>query len=351
MSRRRPTDAPLSLDDFLEPPPLSRASLAPSSFKQYQSAVRAFMTHTRLSPDILLSLPTATIDRILCDYINLRFAQTGGLSGRSPMQMLRCGLAFFVPRLVRRLKGAKRLLDGWGRAHPSVPAPPLPWPICVLLACTLLHRRQARSAIATLIMFHCYLRVSEMVNLRVGDVRVPRHALAAAVNRHERPYDNVQVHLRKTKTRDNQTVVVTNRTLALLLHRCIFGRAAHELVFDFASTNEYRYGVLKPLLRDLGLQAYQFRPHSFRHGGATHDYAQGRHSASFIQRRGRWAASKSRDHYIQTLQAVDISETLPSELYRLGCEFEASLEPFFMATLDRHKLLPSVPSDFFYVRH
>jgi integrase len=310
------------LEEFLNPPALTRASLAPSSFKQYQTAVRTFLNTTHLTPDTLLRLSTSDIDRILCDYIHLRFAQTQGLQGRGALEHLRCGLAFFIPRLTRKLNGAKRLLVGWRRHQPPSPAPPIPWPICVLLSATLLQRGMARPAIAMLTLFHCYLRVGEMVKLRVGDVRIPRNALAfaAAASAPQRPtpepYANVQLHLRTTKTRDNQTVIVENKAIAQLLHRCIYGRSKDDSVFDIHSTNEFRYKILRPLLRDLDLSSFNFRPHSFRHGGATHDYAQCGRSAEYVQRRGRWAATKSADHYIQTLQALDLSETLPPHLYK-----------------------------------
>lgn len=341
------------LEEFHNPPALTRASLAPSSFRQYQTAVRSFLTSTHPTPDTLASFSTSDIDRILCDYIHLHFAQSRGLQGRGALEHLRCGLAFFMPRLTRKLNGAKCLLLGWRRHLPPSPAPPIPWLTCVVLASTLLQDGLARPAVAVLVLFHCYLRVGEMVKLRVADVRIPRNALAIASSAAARgaavadPYDNVQLHLRTTKTRDNQTVVVENKTIARLLHRCVYGRTPDTSVFDIPTTNFFRYRILRPLLRDLQLDSFGFRPHSFRHGGATHDYAHCGRPAEYVQRRGRWAATKSADHYIQTLQAVDLTETLPPHLYKLGCDLDRRLSEFFNSLLDRYALLPAVPSDFF----
>ena len=76
-----------------------------------------------------------------------------------------------MPDMKRQLHGAQLALRGWHRLKPPTPHPPLNWNLAVLIAVTMAYRTGKETfAIAVLVAFDSYLRISEFTEIRKEDV-------------------------------------------------------------------------------------------------------------------------------------------------------------------------------------
>lgn len=180
------------------------------------------------------------------------------------------------------------LLRRLARLHVPRSATPLSWPLTVVLALYFARHFGPAAAVALLVGFDCYLRVSELCRLTTADVRRPVDGGASS----SRPV----LVLRHTKTgRGRPQLVVVNRPLvAALLDDCVQHCRPGGRLFPFTPALFRRR--LARACADLGL--CPFTPHSLRHGGATSDFIAGV-SVQRIMLRGRWLSFESCRRYLQ----------------------------------------------------
>ena len=193
--------------------PLSHYSVQPQTLRVYRGAVRSFLSFASS-----LSLPLrrgVEVDDALVAFITHQHGlyqawldDDGDSAPRPPhcsvgeMECAIAGCEFFAPELRRQLAGARRAVHGWKRLHVARHHPPLSWPVAVLIAATLARWGCVDAAMACLLAFDCYLRISEFSSLRVADVVVSSS-----------PFDSLQgvrvaIALPVTKSRPNESVVV-----------------------------------------------------------------------------------------------------------------------------------------------
>ena len=138
-------------------------------------------------------------------------------------------------------------------------------------------------ALATLLAFDCFLRISEFTSLLKEDIALTGPA---------RERGGVVLRLGHTKTGPNQSVVVEDATVATLLTKHVQSLSPNSRVFSFTPAGYRR------VFKRMGLdQAYV--PH---YGGATRAFLLGR-SIDWIMHRGRWRSVKTARHYIQSGRA------------------------------------------------
>lgn len=328
-------NAPVSspLDFFANPSFLHSSVHASSTFQQYHSAVSSFLACVRMKSSSICCMSHAQLDELLCAYIHHCYAHG---KQRTHVQHVLYALCYFFPHFhAKSLCAAMKCIAGWNRLTPSQSFQPMPITLVYVAACTCLFAPSSlfptrlyhpylrlHVCIGILLSFDCYLRISELYNLRIGDVTVPRTYTLGA-----HPYQRTCIHLRKTKTSNNLSVVIHNPIIAYYLHRIIIGRDKNEFVFPWFGFEGYRYRqVFTAIVSAWNLPPpLTFVPHSLRHGGATHDYVINNCSIEYIQQRGRWASHNSVLRYIQTRRAVDQSNTIPITFIRLGGVLQPSL--------------------------
>lgn len=170
-------------------------------------------------------------------------------------------------------------------------------------------------ALAVLVAWECYLRVSEVARLRVVDVVF------------EGP--NAVLVLVKTKTgkRKLQLAVVRDRRVVRLLRIWTAGRNRADSLFGMS---KFRLRTrLKQYLSYWRLEACEFVFHSIRHGRATQDAADGV-EVKTIMNRGRWKALKSVENYLQQGRAIMIKNVEACRrIVALGSSIEAVFEVVF----------------------
>ena len=109
--------------------------------------------------------------------------------------------------------------------------------------------------------------------------------------------------------------------MLLLLKALVKDTAKRSRVFDFSAAEFRRH--FKHVCEELGLSA-RYVPHSLRHGGATFMHQAGR-PISDIRHRGRWAQSKSAEHYIQAGVALLLDVEVPREIAATGALLAADV--------------------------
>ena len=305
-------------------PPIYRGGLAPATYSAYRRAVDHFMRDCNMTYKYLRRLTSNSIDRNFARWVERQFDWHGARS------IQRCenahnGLQLFLPKTKKRLGHGAVALRSWRRQKDTVSYPPIPRNIATLLAAHLARRGALDAALAVLLSFDCYLRINECLSLRRRDVRIPTD------RRIGEPYQHCALFLRKTKTGKNLSVEIFDPAIARLLHRRLLSLPADDSRFFSFSEATFRETHVKGTLEQLGLGHLHFVPHSFRHGGATHDFVSRRMSADYVR---QWRSQQSADRYMQQLAAVDLTLEVPADLDLQGAAIWNGLEVMMDAASD-----------------
>ena len=247
------------------------------------------------------------------------------------------GLEHFYPGF-KQLTVARRCIAGWDRLVPPVPYAPMHLDLALALAAVLCFLCCYGMAIALLVSFDAWLRISEVSALKPGDIVDNRHQ-ADPVGR------GVAVYIASAKTGLRQAVLIDSLEIAELL---VAWRDAHraqglgENVPIFPPPAQLRRGLAQALagvgLADSNDRCLQFSWHSCRHGGASRAFLQGK-PMSDILLRGRWKAEASGRHYVQSGRQLLIGSQLPPLVTQLAQRVQslglaALLRPDLAALLD-----------------
>ena len=296
---------------------LQLASVAPRTREKYQACLAEFLTWAAFTstpsvPPLTLTLPSDDLDALLSDYLHHLYFTCSSYSRASSTVY---GLMLHDARLKDRLRLSCAALRGWRKITPSRSYPPLTWDAACAVAVQLVKMRQRSAAVAVLVSFDCYLRVSEMARLRrcdVVDASCARMGSSASAT-----YRGVSLILTHTKTGPNQSVRVSRPVIAdLLLSVCAAAPdTSKALVFGLSAAKFRR--LFKAACAALGLSR-DYVPHSLRHGGATADHCNGVPMDDIILR-GRWASLRSARRYVQAGQAMLAARTdFPAKVAELG---------------------------------
>ena len=91
------------------------------------------------------------------------------------------GLSYFIPPLRGKLGGSWRLYDAWGRSELPARAPPLTPLMATALCGYLLNNSTLGMSVAFAVMFHCYLRTTEMLSIVRKDVSIALDGCSATL--------------------------------------------------------------------------------------------------------------------------------------------------------------------------
>ena len=290
---------------------LYESSVAPTTVSIYRTAATRFYDFCRTHQH-----PTHTLNDL--DYsmaIFIASLHDGGQS-RARASAAVYGVLFYRPEARGHLLIATRVLTGWSRLQPSVSHPPLTWPLTVLIATTMARRSHIDAAMATLVAFDCFLRISEYVAFVIEDLALPSDLrLGSRI-----PGYRATLRIRTAKTGTNQSVQIYNHKITLLLARFVHRRRTlhraqlESPLFRLHSEEAYRR-VFNDAIRCLGIASVHFVPHSLRHGGATHAINMG-YDLNTIMQRGRWRSTSSADLYLQQANAARLSIRISPDVHQ-----------------------------------
>lgn len=242
------------------------------------------------------------LDRCLSDYLHDLYNAGRGKGEATAavygVNMLVPGTKYHIPRTLQCLKGYHRL-------QPVRQRPPIPWTVAVVIAVYMASQLQLRTAVGVLLAFDCYLRVGELVALRREDVAIGDDPRLGT-----NEWYRIHLHLRRTKTGNNKGVELKDDGVKILLTYLYYTtRPGHTLLGISADTFRRR---LRHACEALHLSS-EYTPHCLRHGGATRDYLAGM-PITDVMVRGRWANTKSAQHYIQTGRQLMMLQHVPNNV-------------------------------------
>lgn len=274
------------------------------------------------------------IDNILAVYLTELYLHYDGMgsSGKAKAQHTVFGLLHFQTHLQKSsIHKSLGMLEGWARLKPSVSTPPMSFQIAVAVAVTMAKSGYIEAAIATLLAWDCYLRVSEYCDLQVRHVVEyddTRNLLPAAAQTNSRWRTGARtvIALPDTKTGLHQSVPVQNAQIDDLLTAYLrhHNKPPTSKVFPFSSA-QYTI-ILHQATHALGIQHVHFTPHSLRRGGATgHFLEKGESALEEIMFRGRWLSYKSLRTYIQMAPSIMAHHSVPRTVLQIGTQYQHTI--------------------------
>lgn len=301
--------------------PLLRGRVSEKTHQLYYRAARSFVLfYTQRygsfppinSADSLLM---DHVDKALCTYVTELFLSNPSQSVNLANHAFN-GLIYIRPHLKNNLQYTKAALKGWTRMKPWKSRPPIPWDMACIIAITLASSFSLPYGVATLLAFDCYLRISEVTALFNSDVVIPEGAdgqstsapmsVSSLTFSSAYPAKNkTLIRLARTKTGDNKMVIVNRQPLSLLLTFLKTQVKPYQRLFPFSKFQFRRAFAMA--CEALHLDHFHFRPHSLRHGGASHDYLLGV-KLEDIMIRGRWQSFVSVRRYLQSAKSLFIKQ-------------------------------------------
>ena len=283
---------------------------------RYGPAVVEVFTYVQECGEYLYSKDDA--DYWLAHYIHVEYATGPNTRGtrKGHCRNAVYGLEHFYPAF-KQLTVARRCIRGWDRLLPPTPYAPMHQDVALALAVLRCILGCLGAAIALLVSFDCWLRISEVAGLKARDIVDNRSQVDPAGR-------GVAVYLETTKTGTRQAVLVESPEIGDLLvawrdaHRA---RGLSEGAPLFPAPDQLRK-ALAQALTGLGLgdgndRGLHFSWHSCRHGGASRAFLLNR-PMSDILLRGRWKAESSGRHYVQAGRQLLIGSAVPQLVTRIA---------------------------------
>lgn len=244
--------------------PLQDLALTSASRLAYKNAFDKFLLYSKLTLDKFMTTDPSHVDLMLAAFIQHSYDEDSSFVYASHALN---AVAFYRPTVKLHLLNSRQCLRGWERTRSSKSHPPLTWEMTVLIACTLSKSGYVAHAIAMLLGFDCYLRVSELTSIRKNNIVLPNDARMGQAE------TNMAVILPRTKTGLNQSIIIQRECVKQLLCLWLQSRTLHTApatALVFAFTPASLRNLMQVTCSSLGIPPYV--PHSLRHGGASHDY-------------------------------------------------------------------------------
>ena len=308
--------------------------MTPATHKKYRAAVDEFNEWlTAIHED---TNNMEEFDQIVYEYIHY-LHESGNSFDKAKCTVY--GLRLYDPRLKTQLPLTMSAIRGWGKGRVSKPHPPLSWELANAIAWQLARRPgHYRSGVGVLVAFDCLLRIGELCNIRARDIGGEGDLNIGT------EYKHMLIRIRKAKTGRNQDVIVLEPAVKQLLRDLKANTKPNDFIFPH-SPNAFR-NAFKRAAAELGLSP-RYVPHSLRHGGATRYRHIKEWSIADVMSRGRWAASKSAEHYIQSGAVMLLAKGAPTAVGLLGWRvmrftaiyFEAAYAEFITPPARRRRCL------------
>ena len=276
------------------------SSVAPGTAKRYKKALTEFLQWTETAYSANEVRTCQQLDDALVAYFQHRHLLNERRGERQHCVNVRAAVLMWMPNASLKLRGSARILGAWDRIQPVQQYPPCPYGLVLRMVKDLLENDNRMDiAVVIWICFHAYLRISECLALTSEDISLPTE------------FSPGGIYLKKSKTGLNQSVLIHDKILWFLFEKYLDSIPNHRKQLFKGISGKTVTDHMTRLSRDYGISdLVRFTPHSLRHGGATHDFLEGKPLSDIIHR-GRWRSEKSTARYIQASRALLISVKFP----------------------------------------
>ena len=323
--RRAPAEVALSSDPKAVKDSLSfleKAAVKPKTARAYKEEVSKFVAFADLTSHPLEE--DGDIDVCLVSYMNkLYFDGHQSWRGQKLMAALAHIDTGFSKKGGRHLPRAWRALRGWLLKTPGRSRKPQPWCFWAAVAADLNRRGHMDMGLFVLLLVSCYLRPSECLSLRRGDLIAPAagasHFWSLLIFQEHRDRRS------KTGTVDNSIPVDFEEVkswIGTALSVVAVGDP-DEFVFSFSYPDvvaEFEKSVANLGIRSSGRDRKVL--YMGRHSGPSIDVAKRRMPLLEVQKKGRWASFKSVQRYEKAGRLTQSMHSYPaaSQAYMLAIE-------------------------------
>ena len=297
---------------------LKSRCVTPKTRCKYEAALREFNRFLLHCNIILFSLSLVQVDLVLEEYVETLYSQGAPRSWASVF-LSSFGDAYPLLAAQGARSSSRRALQGWVREARPRRAPPLPHTVVVVWIARCVLQRNLRLAAFFAVLFHCYLRPSEALRIRVCDVDLGTHGVGT-----------IRLPLTKSGQRlmAEEFVTINDGLVLDLVRFAVSGLHSNELLVPI-SYNDFRR-ILREFISHDGLAAFGFVPYSFRRGGASFEF--GRNGVfDRVLQKGRWNSLKAARLYINEARAASVSLQLPPSI---NLQYLSSVEMFTNSGVD-----------------
>ncbi|KAI0557874.1 DNA breaking-rejoining enzyme [Gracilaria domingensis] len=277
----------MSPEAFFQSHTLHARSLSKKTIKVYSKAFSQFQSD--------VSTPVADIediDVLLSNYTEDCFELNPLAGNKQKVSNIVCMLHIMVPQTKGRLLHTMRALKRWNKSLTTSPAYPLTEQLCFAMAARLLTQDMPEAAVALVVAWGAYLRVSEVLSLEYDLIASPGDERLA-----DCPQGSAGVVIRETKTGLFQFVLIRNKVVLALFENFVRVNPTLKRTKLFKISYGKYENCLRQTAEFFGVTSVKITSHSARIGGALHDYLRG-FSAQTIAITGRWKSLGSLRHYL-----------------------------------------------------
>ena len=299
---------------------LEKAAVKPKTAKAYKEAVAQFVEFADLLSHPLVE--DEDVDLCLVSFMNkLYFEGHQSWRGQKLMAALAHVDTGFGKKGSRSLPRAWRTLKGWLMKTPGRSRRPQPWCFWAAVAADLNRRGHLDMCLYVLLLVSCYLRPSEGLSLRRGDLMAP----AAGASRFWSLLIFQEQHGRRSKTgsMDNSIPVDFEEVRSWIgpALEAMSQGDPDEFVFSFSYPDvvaEFEISVANLGIKSTGRDRKVL--YMGRHSGPSIDVAQRRTPLAEVQKKGRWASFKSVQRYEKAGRLAQSMHSYPaaSQAYMLA---------------------------------
>ena len=284
---------------------LTYHSVSESTRKLYLSAFSNFQARVNVN---LLHLHN--LDRAIADYGYNLHEDDPRPSSRTAVQRLMCYVLIVHPEIHNNLHRTKRIIRAWKAICPTTSATPVSRDIVLAFIGRFMEEDNRDAALYMAICWGGLLRVNEAFALSRSHVSIP-----GELRSHSQRTEDVGIAIVSSKTGPDQYAFISDTDLVKITSRIVSMLPTNSRLFSKSSQSFNE--DLKVVSHFFGFSSHPITSHSNRIGGALHLFLQDV-PALDIAIRGRWASTKSLEHYLKNgrnwLSKIHITPEIQAKL-------------------------------------
>lgn len=286
--------------------------LHPRTLRSYKRALLSFFLWLE-DEELPIPARSSQLDESLAQY--LEHLWLGGVNVTYAGHTLSAFRKFY-PAMRLKLPTAKQFFTNWKSVHVPRQAVPMPANVAMALAGVAITIQEQSLALLILLGFTTFLRTSEIIQLKPGQVHVDV----------DKGVIILALPASKTSKNKEESVAVYDPLLCRFAQHVLQARQGPSL--SGLTANQFR-SRLQRLCAFLHLQRHNFTGYSLRRGGASHSFLMGKHFDELLVA-GRWQRQsvKTARQYLDSGRAALVQLHLSPRSASLVDHFQSQITFF-----------------------